>query len=390
VLVTENDSSEAYSKAFEIILNLDTLYSVTPLSSDKTVISNLDSLVKRAAEATTANFKMGVASLKLPILTTKLTTLDYNVTDNDDGTYSIELANGGFASSNIVVGDYIFGDKDIAIADSEYYNYVGETYSSKVIAKVQSVVTDKKIIVVPVVEGVKVNEALDSQSLIIAKINSKADMVDILRSYPKEFNNMHLVLTFPDKFSKDNKIYAGYYGAAVVQAAMAHLPPQQGLSNMSITVFDRAINSSYFFTESELDEIAEAGISVIAQKSFDTYPYIIRQLTTDTNSLEEMEINKVRCLDYTSIEIKKTVDGYVGKRNVTAQNEDEIYNKIETLLKSIIEDTKNTLLGSVITSYSNLEVLIPIDEPGTIAGSVEVVTPTSLNAIKLGVKSKSI
>jgi len=389
VMPTMRDDLESYSKVFDSLVNVEDFYSLTPLTSDKKVIGLLNKFTEQVSSGEISNFKMGVASIKMPIITKKLETSSYNVEDNDDGTYTITLDNGGFSNSDTRVGDYIFGNKDIELADEEYYDDIGETYSGKAVAKIQDVVTDKKIIVTPIIEGLKVDEVLDGQDLVVAKLNTKNEIKKIIKEYPESFNNMHMVLVFPDKFVKDNKVYAGYYGAAVIQAVMAHLPPQQGLSNMAITVFDRVINSSYYFQESELDEIASAGIMVISQKSFNSYPYIIRQLTTNMNSIEEMEVSKVRCLDYVAIQIKQSVDGYVGKRNVTHDNKDEILQKIEVLLKGIIKDTSNILLGPIILSYSNLVVEIDTNEVGAIEGSVEVVTPTSLNAIKLGVKSKS-
>jgi len=214
-------------------------------------------------------------------------------------------------------------------------------------------------------------------------------MIKIATSRAKAADNKNIVYIMPDKYISNNKLYPGYYVAALIAGILAHLPPQQGLSNMSFKTIDKVINSSFFFTDNELDEMASAGILVIAQISNDTKPYIIRQLTTNMNSLEEMEINKVRCLDYAALEVKKSVDDYTGKRNVTERNRIDVEETIRATLAGIQKETDNDLLGPVVTNYKINYVAIPIGEPDTIEGDIEVWTPTSLNGIRLFVKSKS-
>ena len=385
--VTKSDSSDAYADALGRIATSDQAYEVAVLSDNETVLASLQGCVSKAAKPLIASFKMGLFTGRIPFYTVKLSLDSVSVTDNGDGTFAI--TGSGFDTAGINEGDLIIGSEDYKLAEEEYYNNAGETFGSKVVAKVVSVVTSSKLIVAPIVAGTAVTDALAGQGVKIVKKNSTSEIKEAIKSKVSNLDDMHLIYIVPDKFVVEDKLYAGYYLSALLAAIMAHLPPQQGLSNLALSSVDRVINSYGLFTDEELDDIASAGVTVITQTGYDSKPYILRQLTTNMSSLEEMEINKVRCLDYAALAVKETVDNYVGKRNVSERNATEIRNKIETRLKNIMKETKNETLGPVITDYTIESVSIPDEEPDAIVGGIEVTTPTSLNKIRLFIKSRS-
>ena len=387
--ITEDDSVAGYTDALNTLATSKTAYETAVLTDDEDVMGILKGMLKKANDPLISAFKMAFFSGKIPFYSKKMIISKYTVTKNNDGTYTIVVPTGGFAVSDVKEGDYIIGDQDLEIANEEYYTVVGETYSNKVVARITSIVTDSKIIVKPIVDTIDVESALSSQKIVILKHNTNEEIISIINNRTESLDDMHMVYMVPDKFIHNDNIYAGYFLSAVLTGILAHLPPQQGLSNLTFNVVDKIINSAFLFTDEELDRIAAGGALVITQVSYDSKPYIIRQLTTNMDSLEEMEINKVRCLDYAAIEVKKTINGYVGKRNVTERNVTDLKLQIVSTLNSIIKQTKNDLLGSIITSYTIDSLEIPQESPDEIVGDISVVTPTSLNAISLAVKSKS-
>jgi len=389
VFVVENNGDDSYRKALDILSTSTKAYQVACLTDSDKVLTYLNGSIERGAEPKISAYKMGIFCPRTPMYSKKIEILDADITDNGDGTYTLTTATGGFAAVDVNIGDKVIGSQDLEIANSMYYDTISEPYSTKVVAIVDTVVTDKKIILRAAVSGVDVVGALDGQNPTIIKINSKEEVAELVEQKAKSFQNMHLGLLFPDKFLVEGKLMAGYYVAGLLAAIMGHLPPQQGLSNLSFKVVNRVFGSSFYYTDTELDDIAGAGIMVIAQNSHDSEPFIIRQLTTNTASLEEMEINKVRCLDYAALAVKGSVDGYIGKRNTTQRNASDVKENIDSLLKSIIRNTNNSLLGSIIKSYKINYIEIPENEIDAIIGDIEVVTPTSLNSIRLFVKSKN-
>jgi hypothetical protein len=239
--------------------------------------------------------------------------------------------------------------------------------------------------------GTDLSATLSGQDLILGKINQFDSIRENIKSFAESISNKGVVSVFPDKYSfttdVDSQLAPGYYGAAVLNAAMAHLPPQQGLSNLSFNSIDKVIGSSFQFTDRELDEIASCGVLVVLQESYSSRPYILRQLTTDMQSLETMEINKVRCLDYATIGFASVLDDFVGKRNVTEKNIREIATLLGQAGDTMVRSTKNDYLGSVITYYKIVDVFVPAGEKDAITAIVDVETPTSLNKIRLFVTS---
>ena len=387
--ITEDDTTKGYTEALNTLATSKTAYEVAVLTDNEEVMGVLKGMLQKANDPMISAFKMGLFSGKIPFYSKKMAIPHYTVTKNPDNTYTIIVPTGGFAVSDVEEGDYIIGNKDLEIANEEYYTVIGETYSSKIVARITSVVTDSKIIVKAISDTIDVVSALSSQEIIVLTHNTNDEMINIINNRTESLDNMHMVYMVPDKFVHNNKIYAGYFLSAVLVGVLAHLPPQQGISNLSFNVVDKIINSAFLFTDDELDRIAVGGALVVTQISYDSKPYIIRQLTTNMSSLEEMEVNKVRCLDYAAIEIKKTINDYVGKRNVTERNVSDLRLQIVSVLNNIVKSTNNDLLGSIITSYVIGSLAIPAEAPDEIVGDISVVTPTSLNAISLAVKAKS-
>lgn len=392
VYVTEDDTPDSYIKALDRLATSESVYSVTALTDNSAVLNSLVGMVKVASSDSIARWKMAVMSPRVPHFNSKLTTDAYTVTQiGATNSFYIESTEGGFLTVGTRDGDVILGSDSLKEANDTYYDVVGETYSAAAYAKVDSVITDNKLIVTVYENGSDLVSMLNGQDLVVGKISKFEDIKDNIRDYLKSISNHGVVSVFPDKYSitvdSESKLVPGYYIAALTNAVMAHLPPQQGLSNMSYNSIDRVIGSSFQYTDGELDEIASSGAFVILQESYASRPYVLRQVTTDMTSLESMEINKVRCLDYATLGFASVLDDFVGKRNVTDDNVEEIRRLLEQAGTTMIRSTKNKFLGSVITTFDIIDVFVPTGEKDAITCIVDVETPTSLNKIRLFVSS---
>ena len=390
VYVTEDDSDNAYEKALSAISSQENVYSVTPLTDSVTVVNSTASMAKAASSEFVAKYKMAVVGPRTSYFIGKVATSDFSVASNGSNRFTITLTNGGLLSQGVKIGDFLFSEADKGAAEAGYYGSANETYSENATASIESVLTDKQFTVVTTVPGVDLIATLTS-GIEIGAINANQDLIDILKSRSEAIGHKNVVSLFPDKYEMSvdgsDKIVQGFYVAGIINAVMAHLPPQQGLSNMSFLSISKIYGSSFAFSDSELDEIAGAGNFVLLQQNFATAPYALRQLTTDTTSLETMEINKVRCLDYATLAFASVLDDYIGKRNINGSNIEEIRSKLESVGKNLISSTKNDILGSVITTYDISDVVIPQGEKDAVNAYVDVETPTSMNKIRLFVSS---
>jgi len=392
VYVTESDNPDDYTLSLGKIATSDVVYSVTPLTDDQSVLNSLVGMVQVAATDTIAKWKMGVMCPRVPHFDKKIETGNYTITRiGDTYSYYVESSDGGFLTVGVREGDVILGSESLATAEATYYDVPSETYSSAAYARVDSVVTDNKLIVTAYSQADTLDNILSGQNLIVGKINKYDDIRQHIQDYLSSISNHGIVSMFPDKYEfttdEGEVLLPGYYAAAVLNGIMAHLPPQQGLSNLSFNSINRVIGSSFVYTDGELDEIASAGALVVIQESYSSRPYILRQLTTDMQSLESMEINKVRCMDYATLGFASVLDGFVGKRNVTSENVKDISTLLFQAGETMIRSTYNAYLGSVITWFKIVDVYVPDGETDAITAIIEVETPTSLNKIRLFVSS---
>ncbi len=391
VYVTEDDSSAAYISALGALATASDVYSITTLTDSEAVINSTVAMVKSAAEETVAKWKMAVNAPRVPFLNKKIETDTYTVSTISGDEYYIDSTEGGFLSVGSAIGDYIFGDSDLDIADGEYYTQYGEPYTARGIAKIDSVITDNRIKVTVITTGLDLSTALSGQNLIVAVLDMHASLITNIKNRTESIDNHGVVSIFPDKaevsINDEDILIPGYYVAAITNAVMAHLPPQQGLSNLSYSSIKRVIGSSFYFTDGELDEIASSGVYVLLQQNYSTRPYVLRQLTTDVSSLETMEINKVRCLDYATLAFAAVLDDFVGKRNVNTENITDIERLLNSTGNTMVGTTEHQYLGPVITEFEIVDVFIPDGEKDAISCIVDVETPTSLNKIRLFVSS---
>lgn len=392
VYVTDDDTSDSYNKALATLATAEDVYSITSLTDSESVMNAMVGMVKTAAQETVAKWKMAVNCPRVPYISKKIETDSYTVTQiAATDSFYIDGTEGGFLTVGVTAGDYIFGDKDLDAAEGEYYNQYGEPYSYRAIARVDSVITDNKIKVTVVNSGFDLVTGLSGQNLIVSVLDTKGNLIKTVKDRTESVDNHGVVNIFPDKaevtIDDEDVLIPGYFVAAITNAIMAHLPPQQGLSNLSYNSIRRVIGSSFYYTDGELDEIASSGVFVLLQQNYSTRPYVLRQLTTDVSSLETMEINKVRCLDFATLAFAAVLEDFVGKRNVNEENITDIIRLLTSTGKTLVQTTAHQYLGSVITSYDIVDVFVPDGEKDAISCVVDVETPTSLNKIRLFVSS---
>lgn len=392
VYVTKDDSPESYAKALGFVQSTSLAYSVSVLTDDPSVINAVEAMVNAAADPFLAKYKMGFVSPKTPHFNRKMIVADYSIQDKGDGTFEVVANGGGFLAHDIQVGSTVYTETDLAQADEDYLDADGDTYQSSWAAKIETVVTDDKIIITPAIPGTDLVATTSGENLILGGLSEGVILSELVKKNAMDMNNKRMVSIFPDKYSievdnYEQEIIPGYFVAALLNGVVAHLPPQQGISNLSLPSLKRAIGSSFVFTDAALDDIASAGILTIIQESMSSDPYILRQLTTDVSALDTMEISKVRCLDKATEVFSAHLTEYIGKRNITEANVDDIRRELRDAGISL---TGNPipLLGAVITSYEIVSVLVPADEADAVNAIVDVTTPTSLNKIRLNIQSK--
>ena len=187
----------------------------------------------------------------------------------------------------------------------------------------------------------------------------------------------------PDSFVfADGNTLPGQYIAAAIGGYLNSVPAHQPLTRLSLETLSEVTDSLYKFSEDNLDTIANGGVTVIAQDSSTSKPYIRHELSTDVTDLKTYTPSIKRNLDNISYGIKDIVVPYIGKYNnhpgvlerISTQIEGYLYSKTE----SVTESSGPQLLG-----YEDLIVEQHATESDKVVVSVTLELPSPINYINV-------
>jgi len=168
----------------------------------------------------------------------------------------------------------------------------------------------------------------------------------------------------------------GYYYAAAVAGAVVGMPIQQPLTYYSISGINEVYGGLDMFSEANLNTMAEGGTMILVQNKKSTPVYCRHQLSTDVTTIERKELSITKQVDYTAKYIRKTLDKYAGKYNITPN----FIGLVEANLRGISEDL---VLGGIIADLKVLSVYQDTISPDTVRAEVEITVKYPANYIKV-------
>jgi hypothetical protein len=144
------------------------------------------------------------------------------------------------------------------------------------------------------------------------------------------------------------------YLAAEIAGLRTAVVPQQGLTLTEISGITDAPAMYTRYNTSLLNQAAAAGTMVVTQEAESGGIFIRHQLTTDTTdgSLAYEDSVGVN-LDSISFQVKDALNGFVGKKNVTRQTLNEIYNAVWTILNNATTTPANVTYGPQLNGFTN-------------------------------------
>lgn len=111
----------------------------------------------------------------------------------------------------------------------------------------------------------------------------------------------------------------GFYIPTVVAGEVAGEAPQQGFTNLPTAGLSSLKFSSDWFTETQLNLIAEGGNYIMHQPSA-VSPIVCRhQLSTNMSSVQTRELNIIKSVDFVAKFVRNGISPYIGRYNVTPQ-----------------------------------------------------------------------
>lgn len=183
---------------------------------------------------------------------------------------------------------------------------------------------------------------------------SKTEQANSVAGHSQSLGSRRVVHIWPDVLQAPvgPTLYdlPGYYGACAIGALVTGLPPQQGFTNLSISGFLGLNHSSGYFTDEQLDLIADGGTMILAQDGPQQALYVRHQLTTDRSAIKFQELSVTKNVDFIAKFLRNNFSSFPGEYNIVDTTLDELKTSAVAQIAFLRNDTRRPKIGGVIRS----------------------------------------
>lgn len=217
------------------------------------------------------------------------------------------------------------------------------------------------------------------------ELKTAAEVESTIGGYADSIADERLTVVYPASATKtlsDGAVHAltGQFVAAAFAGMESALPIYKSKTRATTGVFETLLGVQ--LTRAEKNRIAEKGVLLFEQPNGPDTDIICRhQVTTNMDSAEYRENSILACKDYTAKYLRKVLDTYIGKYNVTADTISKVKGSIEATFASIIAD--QILVEGALSSIAQDEY-----NPDTLIVEVTIKVPYPCNYIKLTIISE--
>lgn len=284
-----------------------------------------------------------------------------------------------------------FYDRDAAfvtngVSVGHYIEILSGTYAGK--WKISQVTNDKQVVLSPAILGVT-SLVTDVQYRVIRDL-SKSEQAANIAGYGESFASRRVVHVWPDivKAPVGQTIVdlPGYFVAAAVAALTAGLPPQQGLTNLTISGFIGFNHSTKYFSELQLDTIAGGGNMVFIQEGPEQPLLCRHQLTTDRSQIKFQEFSVTKNVDFIAKFLRNAYKGPIGRYNIVDTTMDLLKTTAQASLNFLKDYTRLPFIGGNIRSGSLVSIVEDPNQIDTVKIRFSLQVPIPLNYIDITIE----
>lgn len=288
-----------------------------------------------------------------------------SVADGENLETATPFATGGGASSDIQfyiirldglgADGQTFYDRNAAyltdgIAAGHYLSITSGALEGRY--KIGSITSDKELVLESAVLGVAAS--VDSITYQIDRDFTKAEQAANVKGYGESLGSRRVVHTWPDilkaPVGQNIEDLPGYYAGSVVAALVTGLPTQQGFTNLSVSGFLGLNHSSKYFSEDQLDIIADGGNFILAQDGPNQPLYVRHQLTTDRSAIKFQELSVTKNVDFIAKFLRTTFAPFIGVYNIVDTTIDTLQTTATASITFLKDKTIFPKIGGVIRS----------------------------------------
>jgi hypothetical protein len=294
------------------------------------------------------------------------------------------------STGNYVVVDFVAGDPtciaDVEPGDMLRLGYdVDGNYQEYL---VDSVETDTQVVLVSG-PAAAITTAVKTEVWHPLTTDETADHV---AAVSESYMNRRVFNVFPDQLTGSNsELQSAEYGAAALAGLASSVPPQQGLTNITVSGFTDAGEIYRRYSKTQLNRMAGAGTLILMQDQAGGQVYVRHQVSTATSEqvLLTREMSITKNFDSVSYYFDSRTTSLIGRYNVTPEFLDTLRTIIEDGIMYLASFTSVGLLGPQLLledSLGNATEIQSLRQHPTLKDTVIIelnaVFPAPLNNIK--------
>jgi len=253
---------------------------------------------------------------------------------------------------------------------------------------IATVVSEKEVTLSPaILAATSLVTAVDYQ---VDRDLSKSEQSDAVKGYSESFASRRVVHVWPDSLEAPvgQSIYAvpGYYGCCAIAALTTGLPTQQGFTNLAVSGFLGFEHSTRYFTEEELDNIADGGTMIFAQDGLDLPLYVRHQLTTERSAIKFQEYSITKNVDFIAKFWRNTYAKFIGQYNIVDTTLDSLKTTAGAGIKFLKDNTRVAKFGGVIRGGNLVSIKESDTQIDTVIIRFSFSIPVPLNHIDITIQ----
>jgi hypothetical protein len=383
------DDLAGYSAVLDQAAKTDVVYGLAPLSRDMTVLSAVAAHIAALSGETSKRWRLAFVGTALPVdsvvydsttFTPAGTAWIATVTDNPAviGTRNtvVTVTNGTpTLSTDVAVGDEV----RVNFATDAWGN---ETYETYVVAQVLS---NTKLVLASG-PSAPINVAAKIE---ISHPNSAAEIATAVAARSTYFGSRRMYHVFPDTAYMGTTPQTAEFIAAAMVGLLSSVPPQQGLTNITVTGFSNLPSVYGTYTNAQLNEMAAGGTFILMQDMSGGEIYVRHQVSTATadGNLLTTELNVTKNLDAISYYFAGILAPFIGRYNITPELLVVLRTQIKNGLNYLASDqTGAGLLGPMLVGGEDTAIRSLAQHPtlrDQVAIVVDLQLPMPMNVIQL-------
>ena len=219
---------------------------------------------------------------------------------------------------------------------------------------------------------------------------TRTEQANFVKAYSAAIGSRRIVNTWPDvvKAPVGSVIYdlPGYFASAAVGAMTTGLPTQQGFTNLTIVGFLGLLHSTGYFSDAQLNEMADGGTFIFGQDGEETPLYVRHQLTTDRSSIKFQEFSVTKNVDYISKFTRNSYKNYIGVYNIVETTLDELKGTAKAVITFLRDTTRLPRIGGVVRSGQLTKLEESADQIDTVIMRFKYNIPIPLNNLEITVE----